>query len=80
MWDTMKRTNLQNVRIDKRDESQINGMHQPFNKTIEENFLKLKKNMLIQVYEAHNISNGQDQKRKFLQHSYHTEQRKGIES
>ena len=52
IWDTMKRPNLRVIGI-KGEESQLQGSENIFNKIIEGNFSNLKKEMLINIQEAH---------------------------
>ena len=48
IWNTMKRSNLRIIGIDKGEEYQLNGTENIFNKIIEENFPNLK-NMPIKI-------------------------------
>jgi hypothetical protein len=48
IWNTMKRTNIRIIGIDKGEEYQLNGTENIFNKIIEENFPNLK-NMPIKI-------------------------------
>ena len=56
MWDTMKRPNLRIIGMKEREEFQLKGPGNIFNKIIEENFSNLKKEMPIKVQEAYRIS------------------------
>lgn len=51
----MKLSNLPIVGIVKEEESQVNGIHQTFNKIIEENVLKLRKETHIQIEELRHL-------------------------
>lgn len=51
----MKLPNLPIVGIVKEEESQVNGIHQTFNKIIEENVLKLRKETHIQIEELRHL-------------------------
>ncbi|KAL6065661.1 hypothetical protein STEG23_028022 [Scotinomys teguina] len=53
IWDTMKRSNLRIIGIEKGEEYQLKGTENIFNKIIEENFPNLKKEMLMKVQEAY---------------------------
>ena len=68
IWDTMKRPKLHIIGIEGKEESQDNAMDQIFNRIIEENFPKLKKDITIQIQEAHRTSNREDLKRNFPHH------------
>ena len=59
----MKRPNLLIIGIQEGEESQDNGIHQIFNRIIEEYFPKRKRNKPIQIQKAHRTPNRQDQKR-----------------
>lgn len=48
------------------EESKINGIDQIFSKIIEESFPKLRKDITIQIQEAHEIPTKQDQKTNTL--------------
>ena len=48
----MKRPNLRIIRIEENEDSQRKGSENVFNKIIEENFLNLKKEMVIKVQKA----------------------------
>jgi hypothetical protein len=61
--DTMRRSNLRIVGIAEREDSQIKGPVNIFNKIIEENFPNLKKEMPISIQEDYRTSNRLDQKR-----------------
>jgi hypothetical protein len=64
MWNTTIKNKPSNYSIDKREESQVNGVGQIFNKIIGENFPKLRKNTPIQIQEALRTANSQDQERQ----------------
>jgi hypothetical protein len=55
--DTMKRPNLRIIRIEKKEDSQLKGSENVFNKIIEENFPNLKKEMAIKVQKAYRTPN-----------------------
>jgi hypothetical protein len=59
---TMKRPNLRIKRIEEGEASQLKKPKDIFNKIIEENFPNLKKEMAINVQEAHRTPNRLDQK------------------
>jgi hypothetical protein len=59
----MKRPNLRIIGIED-EETQLQGPENIFNKTIEENFSSLKKEMTINIQEAYRTPNRLDQKRK----------------
>jgi hypothetical protein len=59
----MKRLNLQISRIE--EETQVNSTENIFNKTIEEKFPNIKKEMRIKVQEANRTSKRLDQKKFF---------------
>lgn len=58
--DTMKIPYLQIIGIDERDESQVSGIDQFFNRIMQKHLTKLRKDTLIQIQEAHRPSNRQD--------------------
>jgi hypothetical protein len=60
--DTMRRPNLQII-VDENEDFLLNGPTNIFNKIIEENFPKLKKEMPMNIQEAHRTPNRLDQKR-----------------
>ena len=72
MWDNIRRPNLQIIGIEEGEESQVYGLDQIFNKIIEENFPKLRKNIPIQTQTAQRTLNRQDQKRNWTHHSSNT--------
>lgn len=72
MWDSIRRPNLHIIGIDEREEFQVNGLDQIFNKITEENFSKLRKNIPIQTQKAQRTLNRQDQKRNWAYHSSNT--------
>ena len=55
LCNTMKSPNLPIVGIVKGEESQVNGIHQTFNKIIEENAPKLRKDTHIQIEEHRHL-------------------------
>jgi hypothetical protein len=59
----MRRSNLRIVGIDKKEDFQIKGQVNVFNKIIEEKSPNLKKEMSMNVQEAHGTPNRLDQKR-----------------
>jgi len=61
--ETMRRSNLRIIGIEKYEDSQLKGPVNIFNKIIEENFPNLKKEMSINVQEAYRTPNRLDQKR-----------------
>lgn len=60
IWNTMKRPNLRIIGIE--ENSQLRDPENIFNKIIEENLPKLKKEMSISIQEAHRILNRLDHK------------------
>lgn len=52
----MRRSNLKIIGIEESEDSQLKGPVNIFNKIIEENFFNLKKEMSINIQEAHLIS------------------------
>jgi hypothetical protein len=65
---TMQRPNLSIIGIEESEDSQIKGHKIFFNKIIEEKFPNLKKEMAINVQEAHRTPNKLVQKRKSTLH------------
>jgi hypothetical protein len=63
LTDSIKRTNLKIIDIEKGEEVQAKGICNIFNKIITENFPNLEKTMPIQVQEASRIPNRPDQNR-----------------
>ena len=61
--DTMRRPNLRIIGIEESEDSQIKGPVNIFNKIIEENFPKVKKEMPMNIQEAYRTPNRLDQKR-----------------
>ena len=61
--DTMRRQNLRKIDIEEREDSQVKGPANIFNKIIEENFPNLKKEMPMNIQEAYRTPNRLDQKR-----------------
>jgi hypothetical protein len=59
----MRRQNLRIIGIEERDDSQVKGPVNIFNKIIEENFPNLKKEMPINIQEAYRTPNRLEQKR-----------------
>ena len=59
----MRRPNLQIIGIDENEDFQVKGPVNIFNKIIEENFPKLKKEMFMNIQEAYRTPNRLDQKR-----------------
>jgi hypothetical protein len=59
----MRRPNLRKIGIEESEESQLKGPVNIFNKIIEENFPKLKKEMPMNIQEAYRTPNRLDQKR-----------------
>jgi phosphoribosyl-dephospho-CoA transferase len=64
--DTMRRPNLQIIGVDEREDFQLKGPANIFNKIIEENFPNLKKEMTINIQETYRTPNSGPEK-KFLQ-------------
>jgi len=62
--DTIRRSNLRKIGLEKSEDSQLKGPVNNFNKIIEENFPNLKKEVPINIQEAYRTPNGLDQKRK----------------
>ena len=61
----MKRPNVRII-----EDIQLKGHENVFNKTIEENFPNLKKDMAIKIQEPYRIANKWDQKRKSSHHIF----------
>ena len=61
--DTMKRANLRIIGVDENEDFQLKGPANIFNKIIEKNFPKLKKEMPMIIQEAYRTPNRLDQKR-----------------
>ena len=57
IWDTMKRPNLRIIGVEEREELQLKGPGNIFNKIIEENFPNLKKDIPMKVQEAYRTPN-----------------------
>jgi hypothetical protein len=82
----MRRPNQRIICIEEREDSQLRGLVNIFNKIIEENFPNLKKVMPINIQEAYGIANRLNQKtNKSLpshnsQNTKCTKQRKNIKS
>jgi hypothetical protein len=55
--DTMRRPNLQIIRVDENEDFQLKGTANIFNKIIEESFHNLKKEMPMNIQEAYRIPN-----------------------
>jgi hypothetical protein len=68
MQDTMRRPNLRIVSIDEKEDFQLKGPVNIFDKIIEENFPNLKKEMPMNIQEAFTIPNSLDQKRNSSHH------------
>ena len=66
--ETTRRPNLRIIGVDENEDFQLKGLANIFNKIIEENFPKLKKEMPMNIQEAYRISNRLDQKRNSSQH------------
>ena len=66
--DTMRRPNLQIIGVDENEDFQLNGPANIFNKIIEENFANLKKEMRMNIQEAHRTPNRLEQKRNSSLH------------
>jgi hypothetical protein len=61
--ETMRRPNLQIIGLEEREDFQLKGSVNIFNKIIEENFPNLKKKMPMNIQEAYRTPNTLDQKR-----------------
>ena len=61
--DTMRRPNLRIIGIEEREEYQLRGTVNNFNKIIEENFPILKNEMTMRIKEAYRTPNGVGEKR-----------------
>jgi hypothetical protein len=61
LTNSTKRPNMRNMGIEEGEEIQAKGIHNIFSKMIPENFLNLKKVLLIQSQEACRTSNSFDQ-------------------
>jgi hypothetical protein len=59
----MRRPNLWIIGVDENEDFQLKGPANIFNKTIEENFPNLKKEMSMNIQEAYRTPNRLDQKR-----------------
>ena len=64
----MKRPNLRIIGVEEGEELQLKGPENIFNKTIEENFPNLKKDIPMKVQEAYRTTNRLDQKIKKSPH------------
>ena len=64
----MRRSNLRIIGIEESEDPQLKGPVNIFNKIIEENFPNLKKEMPINIQEAHRTPNRLDQKRNSSRH------------
>jgi hypothetical protein len=65
----VRKPNLRIIGIEEREDSQLKGPINIFNKIIEENFHNLKKEMPINIQEAYRTPNRLDQK---INYSCHT--------
>jgi hypothetical protein len=61
--DTIRRLNLRIIGIEQKEDFQLKGPVNTFNKIIEENFPNLKEEMLMNIQEAYCTPNSLDQKR-----------------
>ena len=61
--DTMRRPNLRKIGVDENEDFQLKGSANIFNKIIEENFPKIKKERPINIKETYRTPNRLDQKR-----------------
>jgi hypothetical protein len=61
--DTMRRPNLRIIGVDEKEDFQLKGPANIFNKIREENFPNLKKEMLMNIQEVYRIPNRLDQER-----------------
>jgi len=66
--DTMRRSNLKIIGIEEREDSQLKGLVNIFNKIIEENIPNLEKEMPINIQEAYRTLNRLGQKRNSSHH------------
>jgi hypothetical protein len=66
--DTMRRPNLRIIGVDEKEDFQLKGPVNIFNKIIEENFPNLKKEIPMNIQEAYRIPNRVDQKRNSSRH------------
>jgi chromosome segregation ATPase len=66
--DTMRRPNLQIIGVDENEDFQLKGPANILNKSIEENFTNLKKEMPMNIQEACRTPNRLDQKRNSSRH------------
>jgi hypothetical protein len=60
--DTMRRPNLRIISIEEKEDFQLKGPVNIFNKIIKENFPNLRKEMPMNIQEAYKIPNSLDQK------------------
>jgi uncharacterized phage infection (PIP) family protein YhgE len=65
---TMRRPNLQIIRVGENEDFQLKGPANIFNKIIEENFPNLKKEMPMIIHEAYRTTNRLEQKRNSSRH------------
>jgi hypothetical protein len=65
---TMRRPNLRIIGIDEKEDFELKGPVNIFNKIMEENFPNLKKEMLMNIQEAYRTPNRLDQKRNSSHH------------
>jgi hypothetical protein len=68
MQDTMRRQNVWIIGVDENEDFQLKEPANIFNKIIEEKFPNLKKDMPMNIQEAHRTPNRLDQKRNSSQH------------
>jgi hypothetical protein len=66
--DTMRKPNLQIIGVEKKEDFQLKGPANIFNKIIKENLPNLKKEMPMNIQEAYRIPNRLDQKRNASLH------------
>jgi hypothetical protein len=64
----MRRPNLRIIGEDEKEDFQLKGPANIFNKIIEENFPNLKKEMTMNIQEAYRTPNRLDQKRNSTRH------------
>jgi hypothetical protein len=67
--DTMRRQNLKIIGMDENEDFQLKGPVNIFNKIIEETYPNLKKEMPMNIQEAHRTPNRLDQKRYSSRHT-----------
>jgi hypothetical protein len=66
IWDTIKRPNLQIMRVEEGEEIQTKSIDKVFNRIIAESFPNLEKERVSQGQETYITLNHQDQKRNII--------------